>query len=62
LDVIPRYRKLKIKREENALSFAKQQISKHWPTAVVNAGNLAIKDGAIRLSVFSNPVGKLGKT
>jgi hypothetical protein len=52
----------KIKREENALPSGEQQVSERWPARFVNAGNLAIQNGAINANVFRDPSGQLGKS
>src|SRR5262245_30785240 len=51
-----------VEGKEHTMPFTKQQVSKHWSAAFIEAGNLAIEDGTFDFDAFRDASGKLGKT
>lgn len=48
------------KGDQNALTTAEQQVSEYGPPTLVNAGDLAIEDGAIDSEMLCDPASEIG--
>jgi len=46
-----------LKRDEDALAPAEQQVTKDCASRAVDASNLAVKDGVLNVKMFSDPCG-----
>jgi hypothetical protein len=50
-----------IKSDKHTLASAEKQVSEYRSPALINAGNLAVEDGALNPQVFSDPCGEICK-